>query len=199
MTWLIMAMLVVFAKFFVLCIWKNLPATDDKRVARYAFVGSLSLALFFALLKVLGPGKPLMSQMICSADYKASYEHLPRRFPIFQVVAGITLIVHFILWIPIQVNRTRHQNQDQVEGLDCTPLTLLLTTIFASGAYATFKINSTQPDQLDQFPNWIYPLFNYFGCPLLVVTFIVFKIIYNNGKQMRREFLGATIQQVSHQ
>jgi hypothetical protein len=199
MTWLILAMLVVFAKFFVLCIWKNLPAIDDKRVARYAFFGSLSLALFFALFKVLGPGKPLMSQMICSADYKASYEHLPRRFPIFQVVAGITLIIHLILWLPIRIKTYQNQNHQDQDSLDCTPLTLALTFIVASGAYATFRINSTRPDQLDQFPNWIYPLFNYFGCPLLIVTFIVFKILYKNGKQMRREFLGATIQQVSHE
>ena len=52
---------------------------------------------------------------------------------------------------------------------------------------------SIHPNELEHFPNWAFPYFNYFIAPTIVVYINAAKIVVKNGKEIYRKLFSPVL------
>ena len=104
---------IVIIKFLFLCVWKKMKVMDDDFIARFVILASALLSFLLALVKFLGPGKPVLNTIICTGTHLPSYEDLGSRFAPELFVMALAFVINVCLMIPIYIKRRENEGIDE--------------------------------------------------------------------------------------
>ena len=108
---------IVIIKFLFLCVWKKMKDMDDDFIARFVILASALLSFLLALVKFLGPGKPVLNTIICTGTHLPSYEDLGSRFAPELFVMALAFVINVCLMIPIYIKRRENEGIDEKHAL----------------------------------------------------------------------------------
>ena len=194
MAWIMIQTCSIVIRYIIMCVLKSMPDIKDNQWTKVIVSASWLVSFLLSLMKVIPVRKPLMAKIICSGTFYASLNQLDKPVPIFQIVAGISFLLHVVLWIPIFKRRRQIEVQDndhpgnQVpQSLESLAVNLLNTILMLMVSYGTSKMNRINPGSLEEYPNWLFPFFNYFVAPTLLVWITAVKIVVKNGKEIHKK------------
>ena len=141
---LVLSITIIF-KFFYVVIWKTIKPMMDNFITIFVILFSFMIGIIFSSIKVFGPGVPLMAVTSCTGTYFPSqFEVTNLKLPIFQIFAGIAMIVHLILIIPILMAKKKLPNSSQTlcpqtKSLESLPLNFINMGMMMMSAYCTYQ------------------------------------------------------------
>ena len=138
---LVLSITIIF-KFFYLVKWKTIKPMMDNFITAFFVLFSFMIGTTFSSVKVFGPGVPLMAVTSCTGTYFPSqFEVTTLKLPLFQIFAGIALIVHLILIIPILMAKKKLKTPDNTKNLESLPVNFINLGLMMMSAYCTYCTN----------------------------------------------------------
>ena len=143
---------IVIIKFLFLCVWKKMKVMHDDFIARFVILASILISFLLALVKFLGPGKPVLNTIICTGVHLPSYESLGSRFAPEICVTTLAFLTNVCLMIPIYIKRRQNEGVDQKhvsaskrdnlpKSLESLILNLIIIVVLLAGIFVIEVLN----------------------------------------------------------
>ena len=160
---------------------------DDDLIARIVILCVVVISFALYLVKFLGPGKPVLNLIICSGMYYPSYDLMGKRFSPELPIIALAFLVNVSLMIPIYLKRRQNEEVDQQyeqsndqkipNSLESLIWNLVIISVCLIGILVIEKNNQTSIDELDDFPNNLFPFYIQFMAQIQPAVFLSIHIL----------------------
>ncbi len=160
-------MAVTVFKFLFVTVFQSIPVMDDDFLSTFLALNFNMISILASLVRLNAPGRPILNELICVGQFYPQWLDETEPIQPFGIIGAICFLVHVILTFGIQISKKKDptvQNHGVNLGDIMTTWMAMLFLLISSAVLS--KFNSTNPENLHQYPNSLLLYYTHFFIPV---------------------------------